>query len=82
MLLKCKVTAFFVVSIFILTYICLLSSAIAACGIDTYDQLEDATAYLINILVACIYMQESQNLKTIQHNIPNELLTVESLLTN
>ncbi len=38
-----KVTAFFVVSIFILTHICFLSSAIADCGIDTYKQLVEAT---------------------------------------
>ena len=53
---------------------------------EIQKELEDVeiliTAYLINILVACLYMQEAQNLNTIQHNIPNERLTVESLLTN
>lgn len=37
-------TAFWVVNLFILTHICLLYSAIADCGISTFDDLEEAEA--------------------------------------
>ena len=37
-----KVTTFFVVSIFILTHICLLFSVIAECGINSLEELDEA----------------------------------------